>query len=53
MMAVPRDSVSSSPRSPKMARVGMVYSSRREVPITIMFDMTAFRLPSASMTEPA
>ena len=52
MTAVPRESVSSSPRKPKIARVGIVYSSRRVSPTVTMFDMIARRLPSASMTGP-
>jgi hypothetical protein len=44
MTAVPRESVSSSPRNPKIARVGIVYSSRRESPTLTMFDMIAFAL---------
>ena len=52
MTAVPRESVSNSPRRPKMARVGIVYSSRRDSPTVNMFDMIARRLPSASMTGP-
>ncbi len=53
MIAVPRVSVRSSPRSPKMARVGIVYSSRCVAPIANMFDIDARRRPSDSMTAPA
>ncbi len=41
--AVPRVSVSSSPRSPKIARVGIVYSSRCASPTVSMFDIVALR----------
>ena len=42
--AVPRVSVSSSPRSPKIARVGIVYSSRAVSPTSNMFDIDGFAL---------
>ncbi len=53
MTAVPRVSVSSSPRKPKIARVGIVYSSLRVSPIVTMFDMIARRRPSSSIAAPA
>ena len=52
MTAVPRVNVKSSPRSPKIARVGIVYSSRRDSPTLIMFDIAALRRPSDSITAP-
>ncbi len=52
MTAVPRESVISSPRRPKIARVGIVYSSRRVSPTVTMFDICARRRPTDSITAP-
>ena len=49
---MPREIVISSPRKPKIARVGIVYSRRTVSPTVIMFDICARRRPTDSMTGP-